>query len=241
MRASEGCSGRSSALALWLVALTLAAVLPFGEVAAQPVYYSDVLTYGVEGSQLTDPDPDIPINGSVDQAQQIIAGGPEDSGIDLLVTWSDTPVDIISRPVDPNGTVVPSIDNPYIADVLITLQNVSGADIVGGALAFTRPIGSYPSPDSLIGLDTSSVGFLLYTSMSPNLILPAVLFGPLVDQASTSFLLRQVVAGPMPENAIGGVELPKLGVTGFRSLPEPGQLALVTMGLFLLAFARRTS
>jgi hypothetical protein len=228
-------------LAIWLVALALVAVLPFGKAAAQPVYYSDVLTYGVEESQLTDPNPDIPINGSVDQTQQILAGGPEDSGIGLLVTWSDTPVDIIARPVDPNGTVVPSIDNPYIADVLVTVQNVSGADIFGGALAFTRPIGSYPSPDSLIGLDTDSVGFLLYTSMSPNLILPAVLFGSLADQASTSFLLRQVIAGPMPENTLGGVELPKLGVTGFASLPEPGQLTLMTMALFLLAFARRTS
>jgi hypothetical protein len=228
-------------LLIGLVALALIVALPPGRASAQPVYYSDVLTYGVEESQLTDPDPDIPINGAVDYTQQIIAGAAGDSGIDLLVTWSETPVNIISRPVDPNGNVVPSLENPYIADVRVTVQNVSGDDIFGGALAFTRPIGTYPSPDSRIGLDSSSVDFLLYTSMSPNLILPAVVFGSLDDQASTSFLLRQVVAGPMPDNALGGVELPKLGVTGFQSLPEPGQLALMTMGLFLLAFVRRTS
>ncbi len=241
MCASGGYSGGSRAWVIWLIALALVAALPAQKADAQPVYYSDALTYGVEESQLTDPNPDIPINGTASFEQQIIAGGPGDSGIDLLVTWSETPVDIIARPVDGDGNVVPSIANPYIADVQITVQNVSGVDIDGGVLAFTRPIGSYPAPSSLIGLDSSSVGFWLYTSTYPELILPAVFFGSLDDQSSTSFLLRQVVAGTMLENQLGGVELPMLGVTGFSSLPEPAQLTLVTMGLFLLAFVRRKS
>ncbi len=201
-------------------------------VLAAPIYFSASADFGFDEDGLS------PF-GSAGSSGQISAGNIAfGSGFDLLIVEQSV-LDVINRPQD--SGVTPSFETPYIADVFFEIQNNTGSVLHDVILAFTA-VGAYAVPEDRVGLDSDSVEILRYVSGEQEFFLGALRLGRLEPGESATRIVRYFVAGDMPTNSTGGVDLAPIGVTGFQSfspIPEPMTVWLVGLGLMASAWLRR--
>lgn len=220
--------------------LALAAALAIPNAAqAVPVFFSDEVVAGFDPADVAAAG--LAAEGSASSAQQITTSNSDDAGLLKVVRNSKRPAKILKRPQ--NKGFDPSAAHPYIAKLKFKIT--ANEDLENVILAFTRPVGDYLAGTDNVGINVKKkIDILEYTSLNPNLQLPAYFIGDLKAGKTKKLSLKVYVTGPMPANADepGGYVLPSLGMTAFAAngvVPEPPPTALLLIAGLMWGIVRR--
>ncbi len=149
-----------------------------------------------------------------------------------------------NNPTGPAGT--PSPTNPFVADSIWTVTNISDETLVNPILVFTKiqlgatalVPGGYP--DIPVGIDDNLMIVVKHNSSQGEMFFGGIALGTLEPGASQDVRVRYIVAGNLPING-DLLVMPPFGLAALTAytVPEPGTLLLVGGGAALLAVARR--
>ena len=143
---------------------------------------------------------------------------------------------------------VPSATDPFIADSLWTLTNMTNESFIQPLLLMFSSVALEPFlgslvpgnyPDLQVGMDGELLDIARYSVMGMDFFFGSVNVGALDPGESASFVVRYVVSsGPMP--IVGNnIVMPPLKVVAMV-VPEPTTLVLLVVGFGgLAAFGRR--
>lgn len=227
---------RAFAVLALSVAMSAALVMPNAALAV-PVYYSDEVVAGFDPEDVAEAG--LTPFGSATSSQQIITSNSE-AGLLQVVRAKKRPK-IVKRPQ--NKGRQPSPERPFIAK--IKLRIIANQDLEDVILAFTGPIGDYLAGTENVGVNVrKKVKILQYTSLDPDLELPAYFIGDMKKGKRKKLTLKLYVTGPMPLNLEepGGVVLPALGMTAFAgkaTAPEPPLVLLLLLAGLSWGIVRR--
>jgi tetratricopeptide (TPR) repeat protein len=259
------------AIGFGLFMLTLLGATP---APAQPIteFFSDEMEFGLDPDGLVPfavAGPDEQIPAANPEATPLAVGGGLTDPDDLLIQFSQGFFQIIARPDEPSEAT-PYVFDMLLTITNTSGEVLDDAVLAFTRVVPTWPTPENPFRNSglgidvgdreaISGIDISDVLVLLYEfpstpSESANgedqgetevLYLPALSLGRLeADADSITAVVRFTVEDALPDNGLGGFELPEVGATGFRTImrvPEPSPALLLGVALLALLGLRARS